>query len=149
MNPAVVNSARMKGSGLAGLAIAGAVAALFLTAAQRPSALAQTAPGLWEFSGVAGSKTPLRQCVADVASLVQFEHRGRNCTRKLTSDGPTSAVVDYSCGGAGFGHSKVDVITPRSLRIDTQGVSHNLPFSYVVQARRIGDCPSAATASRH
>ncbi len=59
---------------------------------------------------------------------------------KVTSDSPSSTVVDYSCGGAGFGHTKIDLITPRSLRIETQGVSDNLPFSYVLQARRVGDC---------
>ena len=139
----------MTGSRLAGLAIAGAVAALALTAAQRPSALAQTSPGLWEISGVPGSKTPLKQCVSDVSSLARFEHRGRSCSQRIINDDPGSAVIEYSCGGAGFGLSKVDVITPRSLRIDTQGVSGGLPFSYVLQARRVGDCPAATTASRH
>ena len=87
--------------------------------------------------------------MADVSSLAQFEHRRLSCSRNLISDHPTSAVVEYSCGGAGFGHSKLDVITPRSLRIETQGVSNNLPFSYVLQARRVGDCPANTTASRH
>lgn len=139
----------MKAHRVARLAICAAVAALALTAAQRPSALAQAAPGLWEISGLPGAKTPLRQCIGDVATLVQFEHRGRSCSRKVVSERGSSAVVEYSCGGAGFGHSEVDVITPRSLRIDTQGVSDNLPFRYVLQARRIGDCPATASASRH
>ena len=26
------------------------------------------------------------------------------------------AAIEYSCGGAGFGHSQIEVITPRSLR---------------------------------
>jgi len=39
-------------------------------------------------------------------------------------------------------------VTPRSLRLDTQGISDGLPFHYVAQARRVGDCP-AQTASRH
>ena len=139
----------MTRSRLAGCAIAGIVSVLVLTGAQRPSALAQTAPGLWEIEGVPGVKAPLRQCLADVSVLVQFEHRGRNCSRHIISDSPGSSLVEYSCGGAGFGHSKLDVITPRSLRIDTQGVSDRLPFSYVLQARRVGDCPPPATASRH
>jgi hypothetical protein len=50
------------------------------------------------------------------------------------------AVVEYHCGAAGFSRSQVDVITPRSLRIDTQGISAQEPFSYVLQARRVGDC---------
>jgi hypothetical protein len=117
-----------------------------LTAAQRPSPLMQVSPGLWEISGIEGAKSPIRQCVGDIAVLAQFEHRGRNCARRVISTDETSTVIEYRCGGAGFGHSKIDVITPRNLRIETQGISDNLPFGYVLQARRIGDC-SAKTSS--
>jgi hypothetical protein len=134
---------------LALVKVAAIAGALVLMAAQRPAALAQTAPGLWEISGLPGAKTPARECVTEMAALARYEHRGRSCTMKVISDGPSGAVVEYSCGGAGFGHTKLEVITPRSLRIETQGVSENLPFSYVLQARRVGDCPAPATASRH
>jgi hypothetical protein len=134
---------------LAGLAAFGTAAALTLTAAQRPSVFAQTVGGLWEVSGVPGSKLPLRQCMTDVARLAYFEHRNQSCSMKIITDDPTSATLDYNCGGSGFGHSKVDMITPRSLRIDTQGISDKLPFNYVLQARRVGDCPTAAAAPRH
>jgi len=134
---------------LAILAISGLAAAPVLIAAQRPTALAQLAPGMWEFSGLPGAKSPVRQCVADVSTFAQFEHRGRSCSLNVITDRSSSAVVDYTCGAAGFGHSKLDVLTPRSVRIDTQGVSDKLPFSYVVQARRVGDCPTTTTASRH
>ena len=117
--------------------------------AQRPALFGQIAPGLWEISGLSGAKVPTRECVMDTAALARYEHRSRACTMKVTSDSPTSTVVDYSCGGAGFGHTKIDLITPRSLRIETQGVSDNLPFSYVLQARRVGDCPPVNTAARH
>ena len=53
------------------------------------------------------------------------------------------SVIDYNCGAAGFGHSEVNVITPRSIRIATQGISDGLPFNYVLQAHRIADCPLA------
>jgi hypothetical protein len=134
---------------VAGLVVAGVAAALVLTAAQRPAALAQTVPGLWEISGLPGAKLPARECVADTAVLARYEHRSRSCTMKVISDSAISSVVEYSCGAAGFGHTKVDVITPRSLRIETQGVSDNLPFSYKLQARRVGDCPVTASAARH
>src|SRR5262249_45412161 len=120
-----------------------------LGAAPRPSVFTQIAPGYWEVSGVPGAKTPLRQCLPDVTVLARFEHRAHACTEKVTSGDQSSTVIDYSCGGSGFGHSKVDLITPRSLRIDTQGVSDRLPFNYVLQARRVGDCPSVAAAPRH
>jgi hypothetical protein len=132
------------------LAAAGAVAILGLTAAQRPGPLAQASPGLWEISGAEGAKSPIRQCVGDLALLAQFEHRGRNCSSKVISSSPSSTVIEYQCGGAGFGHSKVDVITPRNLRIETQGISEGLPFGYVLQARRVGDCPAkTSSASAH
>jgi hypothetical protein len=124
-------------------------AALILMGAQRPALFGQAAPGLWEVSGLPGATGAARECLMDTTALARFEHRSRACTMKVTSDSPTSTVVDYSCGGAGFGHTKIDLITPRSLRIETQGVSDNLPFSYVLQARRVGDCPAIKTAVRH
>jgi hypothetical protein len=133
------------------LTAAGAAAILALTAAQRPGPLGQASPGLWEISGAEGARVPIRQCIADLVALAQFEHRGRNCSSKVISSTPTSTVIEYQCGGgAGFGHSKIDAITPRNLRIDTQGISDGLPFGYVLQARRVGDCPAkTSSASAH
>lgn len=122
---------------------------LLLGAAQRPIALAKTSPGLWEISGVPGTKAPLVECFPDLGTLAQFEHRKVSCSRRVLSDNESSTIVDYSCAGGGFGHSQIDIITPRSLRISTQGISDNLPFNYVLQARRVGDCPKNVSASRH
>jgi|SRR5579884_3659920 len=131
----------MKRSRLVLCLLGGAGGVLTLAAAAQPSAFAQTQAGVWEISGAPGAKAPLRQCVANVAALAEFEHRGKNCSPKILSNNANSIVIEYSCGAAGFGRSQVDVITPRSLRIDTQGISGGLPFSYVLQARRIDDCP--------
>jgi hypothetical protein len=129
--------------------IAGAAGALTLGAAQQASPLAQAQPGQWEISGAPGARAPLRQCVADLKLLAEFEHRGKGCSAKVISSRPTSTIIEYSCGAAGFGRTQVDVITPRSLRIDTQGISNQLPFRYVLQARRMGDCPGQVSASSH
>jgi hypothetical protein len=131
------------------LAAGAAGAALALTGAQQPSALAHTQAGLWEITGAPGARATIRQCVANVATLAEFEHRGKPCKLRVTTEGSSSAVFDYSCGPAGFGRSQVDVITPRSLRIDTQGISNQLPFNYVIQARRVGDCGAQAHAQFH
>jgi hypothetical protein len=120
-----------------------------LTAAAHPSALGQTLPGMWEISGIPGARAPLKQCVRDILALAEFEHRGKGCTMKVISDDSRSTVIEYSCGSAGFGRSDVEVITPRSLRIDTQGISNQLPFSYLLQARRVGDCAAQVSALRH
>ena len=127
------------------LAVAGAAGAIMaLGAAQRPATLAPTAGGIWEVSGAPGAKSPAKLCVADPAYLAQFEHRGRQCTRVVVSDSAPSTVIRYTCVAGGFGQSKMTLITPRSIRIETQGISNDLPFNYVVQARRIGDCPALA-----
>ena len=44
--------------------------------------------------------------------------------------------------GGGFGRTKMTVLTPRSMRVETQGISNNAPFNYVLQVRRLGDCPA-------
>lgn len=126
--------------------ILGAAVAAATTAAQRPAALAQAAPGLWEISGYPGAKAPARECFGNVAVFAQYEHRRLNCSESLVSDHPPSSVIQYSCPGGGFGRTTVTMITPRSLRIETQGISDNLPFNYVLQARRVGDCPSRGGA---
>lgn len=130
----------------AGIAFGGAVALLALAAAQHPATLMQTSPGLWEVSGAPGASGPIRECVGDTAALAQFEHREKNCTRVVISDHQASAMIHYTCAGGGFGQSQITLITPRSLRIQTQGISDNLPFNYVIQARRIGDCSMHSSA---
>jgi len=117
--------------GLAGAAIAA-----------RPGALAEANPGLWEISGYPGAKAPARECFPNVALLAQYEHRKQSCSSSIVSDHAPSSVIQYSCQGGGFGTSTVTMITPRSLRIETQGIADNLPFNYVLQARRVGDCPA-------
>ena len=131
------------------LGTAGLAAALALTAAQQPAALAQAKPGLWEIAGLPGAKAAPQECVADVLALARFEHRKGNCSSKVIRDGSSSTIIEYSCAGGGFGRSQIDVLTPRSLRISTQGISEGLPFNYVLQARRVGDCGKSVSASRH
>lgn len=131
------------------LAAAGGVTALVLGAATYPVALSQTAPGLWEVSGVPGMKAPVRQCFSDVLALAQFEHRKQNCALRVIRDGASVTTVDYNCPDGGFGRSEISPVTPRSLRIDTQGISDGLPFHYVAQARRVGECVAQQAAVRH
>jgi hypothetical protein len=125
------------------------VPALALVAAQPLPTFADAQPGLWEISGGPAARAPIRQCVADVTTLARFEHRGKGCTAKVLKSRPGSTSIEYACGAAGFGHSEVEVLTPRSLRISTQGISAGLPFNYVLQARRIDDCQKTALTTRH
>lgn len=126
---------------LSAIGTASAALLLALTAADRPSVLSRTSPGLWELSGGPGSSRQSRQCVRDTALLAQIEHRRSNCTRVVVRDQPTSAEVHYTCPAGGFGRTTITMLTPRSFRIETQGISSGAPFHYVLQARRVGNCP--------
>jgi len=122
-----------------------AVVTLFaatLVAAAVPRALAPAAGGLWEVSRTASGHDATRLCVVSTDLLAQFEHRQQRCHRTVVSDQGTEALISYNCPGGGFGQSKITLITPRTLRIDTQGISDNMPFHYQLHARRIGDCPA-------
>ena len=84
-----------------------------------------------------------KRCVPSASVLAQWEHRRAQCTRVVISSTETESVIHYTCPDGGFGHSKVRVITPRTLRIETQGISGGFPFNYVLHARRVGDCPTS------
>lgn len=122
------------------LILAAVTGALALGGANGPSALAGVKGGIWELEGVPGTHAPARACFADIQLLTRYEHRANRCTAKSISDDGQSTIVEYSCGPAGFGRTKVDAITPRNLRISTQGISQQLPFNYTLNAHRIGDC---------
>ncbi len=111
-----------------------------LGAAQRPTALAKVSGGLWEVSSSAAGINAAKMCFADPAALARFEHRSAKCSLAVISDTPSEAVVDYQCPGGGFGRTRLTVLTPRSMRIETQGISGNAPFAYTLQVRRVGDC---------
>ncbi len=123
--------------GLLGLITVGAGA---FAAASIPRALGPATGGLWEVSRSATGHNPTRICVATPDMLAQFEHRQQRCARTVVSDSGSETVISYNCPGGGFGQSKMTLITPRTLRIDTQGISDNLPFHYQLHARRIGSC---------
>ena len=123
------------------------LSALVLGAATLPPTIAGSG-GLWEVSRSARGGNAERKCVPAAAVLAQWEHRGAHCTPTVVSATATEAVVHYTCHGGGFGQSKMKVITPRTLRIETQGISAGLPFSYTLHARRVGDC-QGGLARRH
>jgi hypothetical protein len=108
--------------------------------AAAPTALKGVVGGLWAVSRSANGHDAVRMCAADPAALAQFEHRGRACTRVVLSDSQNETVIHYTCPAGDFGRTRLTVITPRSLRLETQGISGGLPFSYQLHARRVGSC---------
>ena len=123
---------------------AGAGALLLLAAARppAPSGIALASPGLWEITGIPNAETASRQCLANTAALARLEHRDQKCTETMLSQTDKMTLIDYKCTNGGYGQTRITVLTPRSLRIETQGISGNLPFNYKIQARRVGDCPA-------
>ena len=123
--------------GLAGLAT---VAAMMVGAAAAPHALLPAMGGLWEVGQNADGHGAQKICVPSPVMLGQYEHRNGRCTRTVITDSGSEAVIRYTCADGGFGQSKITLLTPRTMRIETQGISGNLPFSYKLHARRVGDC---------
>jgi hypothetical protein len=131
-----INRVLLVGAGVSGL--------LILAAARPPGAggIALASPGLWEITGIPNAETASRQCLANTGALSRLEHRDQRCTETVLSQTDKMTLIDYQCTNGGYGHTKITVLTPRSLRIETQGISGNLPFNYKIQARRVGDCPA-------
>jgi hypothetical protein len=103
-------------------------------------ALAGVAGGLWEVDGVPGHNGAVRSCVADPLQLIYSEHPNADCTPTILGDNPPLLRVSFQCRSGSFGQASVKTITPRSLRIEVQGISDGAPYNHVMQARRIGDC---------
>ncbi len=96
--------------------------------------------GLWEVSARADGHGAQRVCLSTLSTLLQWEHRALSCGQKILGSSPRGVTVDYNCGPAGFGHSRLTVITPRTLKVETQGISADYPFQYTLHARRVGGC---------
>ena len=110
-----------------------------LVAANLPHAM--VGPGQWEISKTSGGGGE-KICLPDPAILMQWEHRAKQCTRTIVTSSLDRAEMHYTCVGGGFGTSRVEVLTPRSIKVATQGIADGLPFGYVVHAHRVGACPS-------
>lgn len=121
-------------------ALPAGVAASAAAMAAAPEALRAISGGMWEVSRSATGDGAVRQCVGAPAALAQWQHRGRACTRVILADKPGETLIHYTCPAGDFGRSRITVITPRTLRIETQGISDGEPFSYNLHARRIGNC---------
>src|ERR1044072_4423384 len=118
--------------------IGAALALVALTAAVRPAVFSQAAGGLWEISRSDGGRRNI--CIPDPVVLAQYEHLKARCSRDVIRDRVGHAEISYTCAGGGFGQSKVEQLTPRSVRIETQGISGDAPLHCVLQARRIVNC---------
>ncbi len=127
---------------LLALPVAAALPHVIPPAAVLPHALTGAAGGLWEVGLNADGKDAKKICLPDPTVLAQWEHRDARCTRVLISDQGNKARFHYTCANGGFGDSEMVMLTPRTLRVTTQGISDNYPFGYTLHARRVGECPA-------
>ena len=102
-------------------------------------ALSQLEMGRWQVRDVEADVSQ-ELCLRDPMMLLQIEHQGASCDAEVIETGPLGGTVRYTCDSRGFGHSNIRVQTPRSARIDTQGIRDGRPFSYRAEARKIGPC---------
>lgn len=126
---------------MAAVAACSALALIGAVRAVQPGGIAAAQPGLWDVSHSATGAKPVRVCLADPASLVQWEDRGAACKRDLLTEQANVVTFDYRCTGGAFGRAEVTLLTPRSLKVHTQGISGGLPFDGTLYARRAGNCP--------
>jgi hypothetical protein len=105
------------------------------------AALAKLEKGRWQVREMDGAIAPTSICLGDPNQLLQFQHRaGGTCPSEILDQEPARATVQYRCARGGFGHSQLRVETPRAVRVETQGLSNGRPFSYRLEARRVGAC---------
>jgi len=102
------------------------------------TALGKIERGEWTLRAADGSSRSI--CVTDPQMLLQLHHRGAACTRFVVEDGSLGGRITYSCPGIGNGATRVVVETPRLIRLESQGISRGLPFSFEYEGRRTGPC---------
>ncbi len=106
-----------------------------------PALLAGVQPGMWEVSRSASGQGARRVCLGEVVQLAGIEMAGEPCRRTVLGERNGSLMVELSCPRGDFARSAIRVTTPRSLRIETQGIHRGDPFAYRLYARRLGACP--------
>ena len=104
-------------------------------------------PGQWEVRFTdGGGEVVQRLCLGDPSALIQIRHPKTTCNRLVLANDPTAATVHYSCPGAGWGRTNLRANGPESVRIETQGIAANAPFSFSAVGKRTGECESGTQA---
>jgi hypothetical protein len=123
--------------------IAAAVAGFAVPAMGQRQPLAmldQLESGRWELRS-RDMRSPAEQlCLRDGRRLIQLRHPMANCDRLIVADGSTEVTVQYTCRGRGYGRTHIRRETGRLVQIESQGILDGLPFDFVAEGRRVGDC---------
>lgn len=95
--------------------------------------------GRWELRMRDGAAVE-RVCLREGRRLIQLRHPAAACERLVVNDGASEVIVQYTCKGQGYGRTRILRETNRLVQIDSQGIADGLPFAFVAEARRVGDC---------
>lgn len=128
----------------AGVLVAALFAGAVPASGQRPplAMLDQLESGQWELRLRDGRTLVERLCVNNGRQLIQLRHPEPACDRFIIDDKPGEVTVQYTCRGRGYGRTHIRRETNQLVQIDSQGIAEGLPFDFIAEARRIGDCSS-------
>lgn len=98
--------------------------------------------GRWELRMRDGAGTIQSICLSDGRRLIQLRHPLNTCERFVVDDEASDVTVQYTCRGRGYGRTHIRRETARLVQIETQGIADGLPFNFVAEGRRVGDCPA-------
>lgn len=95
--------------------------------------------GRWELR-TRDTPTVERVCLRDGRRLIQLRHPQQQCERVVVADEPNDVTVQYTCRGRGYGRTHIRRESEGSVRIEAQGIAEGLPFNFVAEGKRVGDC---------
>jgi hypothetical protein len=102
--------------------------------------LNQIESGRWELRE-RGTSGPAEQiCLHDGRRLIQLRHPASICERLIVTDDASEVTVQYICRGRGYGRTHIRRESGRLVQIESQGIADGLPFDFIAEGRRIGDC---------
>ncbi|MBV1918232.1 MAG: hypothetical protein KUG65_09260 [Sphingomonadaceae bacterium] len=96
--------------------------------------------GNWELRARRDSDHNHRICLKSGRQFIQLRHTNLNCKSVIVDDTATEVTVQYTCPGHGYGRTYIRWETNQLVQIDSQGISDGVPFAFVAEARRIGEC---------
>ncbi len=130
---------------MAAVFVAAAAAFAVPASAQRPALamLDQLESGRWELRLRDGSGAIEQLCLRDGRRLIQLRHPADMCERMVVNDSASDVTVQYTCRGRGYGRTHIRRETGRLVQIDSQGIASGLPFAFVAEARRVGECSAS------
>lgn len=102
--------------------------------------LDQLIPGSWQLREHGTGTSNVNLCVRSGRQLIQFRHPGQACKSVVVQDSPDEVVVQYTCGGQGYGRTHIRRETNALIQLDTQGIVGGQPFDYAGEGRRTGLC---------